>query len=86
MFDNQKEQSKFELLAQIKALHLLNIDQLSERSKMLPIEDATRQELYELGIFVHDYELYTASQLNYILPILKNLPRPNSERVIGFAA
>ncbi len=54
---------------------------------MSEIKDATTQELFELGIFVHDYELYTANQLNEILPLLKYIPRfALSNETVGLAA
>ncbi|MGI0079239.1 MAG: hypothetical protein ACRECH_06410 [Nitrososphaerales archaeon] len=54
---------------------------------MPPTEGATREELYELGIFVHDYELYTVTQLNYFLPILKYMARyASGEEPVAFAA
>lgn len=54
---------------------------------MPPTADATREELHELGIFVHDYELYTASQMNYLMPILKYMPRyAMRDEVVVFAA
>ena len=36
---------------------------------------AVDDELFALGIFVHDYALYTTAQLNQILPILRSMPR-----------
>jgi len=37
-------------------------------------ESTAHTELLELGIFVHNYELYIAKQINDILPTLKSMP------------
>ncbi len=43
--------------------------------------------LKELGVFVQDYELYTAKQLDDILWAIKSLPREGRRSaILGFAA
>ncbi len=54
---------------------------------MSEVEDATTQELFELGIFVQDYELHTANQLNQIIPMLKYIRRlAMIKNTVGIAA
>ena len=77
----------FGLAEQITALHLLYTRIITFLSNMSPAKDATREELHELGIFVHDYELYTASQMNYFIPILRYMPRyALGDESVGLAA
>jgi hypothetical protein len=37
--------------------------------------ETTDAQLFDLGIYVQDYELHTAKQLGEILPVLKSMPR-----------
>jgi hypothetical protein len=54
---------------------------------MSETQDATTMELFELGIFVHDYELYTATQMNQIIPVLKYIPRfASGSEEVGLAS
>lgn len=77
----------FRFTKQITDLHFLNTFFALLQLDMPPTVDATREELHELGIFVHDYELYTASQMNYLMPILKYMPRyAMGDEVVVFAA
>jgi hypothetical protein len=37
--------------------------------------ETTDSQLFDLGIYVQDYELHIAKQLSEILPVLKSMPR-----------
>jgi hypothetical protein len=45
--------------------------------------ETTDAQLFDLGIYVQDYELHTAKQLGGILPILKSMPRIASSFYYG---
>lgn len=47
-------------------------------------------ELYELGIYVQDYELFISKQINDVLPLIESIPRlsmiGDETKIISFAA
>jgi len=59
----------------------------TSRRKDLQDKEEVLTRLKELGIFVQDYEVYTAKQLDDILWAIKALPREGRKTsILGFAA
>ncbi len=62
-------------------------DYIYHRENRMSDKEEVLRRLKELGVFVQDYEIYTAKQLDDILWAIKALPRQGRKsNLIGFAA